>query len=531
MKLADKALLVAALGMAFALPVFAQEDSSDLFADMSSDTAEAAAPAAAAPVAAPAETSFTLGLQGSHEFGYHMPAYSKSTFDYDSEMKSPYFSNEFDLSVQDKDVKFVSNWQVDALPLVASSDGESNGSWDKQVRARALENYVSWSPKGFKFSTGYQIFSWGVADKKNPTDNLNPRDYTVGVNADKIPVLAADAIWYPNDAVSVEGVFLPAAQKSDYPIDFAGSVDTNATTLSTLVSASLSAKYSTTFTVASEKSTYDSLELKPSNSIYGGKVNYRSSAFDASLSYLYDIDPLYTPVVTVTNTATYGRSVSIELKRERIHRIGLDAKTTVGKFGIWTEAAYDITESSGSDDYANRRSKLDYVVGTDVNFGPNDVGYINFQYIGTWIPGYDDSFYADLNAGKITDLSEIYQRALVESLGLDTEGLLQGCTTNLKYELADGAFTPQLTAVFAMPFNYDDTETKRYCSLALNPELDIKPVDSFHIKLGADLAYAWIKPAGKDLQLDTSTDKIGVYTPSNNVYIKILYKWNYDLKK
>ena len=131
-------------------------------------------------------------------------------------MKSPYFSNEFDLSVQDKDLKFVSNWNVNLRPLDTDSNGEY-GTWDKQVRARALENYVSWSPKGFKFSTGYQIFSWGVADKKNPTDNLNPRDYTVGVNADKIPVLAADAIWYPNDAVSVEGVFLPAAQKSDLP--------------------------------------------------------------------------------------------------------------------------------------------------------------------------------------------------------------------------------------------------------------------------------------------------------------------------
>ena len=242
-------------------------------------------------------------------------------------------------------------------------------------------------------------------------------------------------------------------------------------------------------------------------------------------------------MVTVVNKTTSAYTmaptyeVSVALKRERIHRIGLDAKTTVGKFGIWTEAAYDITESSGSDDYANRRSKLDYVVGTDFNFGPNDVGYLNFQYIGTWIPGYDDSFYADLNAGKITDLAEVYERALVESLGLDTEGLLQGCTANLKYELADATFTPQLTAVFAVPFIYDDTEAKRYCSFALNPELDIKPVDSFHIKLGADLAYALVKPAGEDLQLDTSTDKIGVYTPSNNVYIKILYKWSYDLKK
>ena len=48
MKLADKALLIAALGMAFALPAFAQEDSSDLFAEAAADATSASAEAPAA---------------------------------------------------------------------------------------------------------------------------------------------------------------------------------------------------------------------------------------------------------------------------------------------------------------------------------------------------------------------------------------------------------------------------------------------------------------------------------------------------
>jgi hypothetical protein len=542
MKLARKALLAAAIGLAMAVPALADDDSSALFADAAEPSAAPAA-APASTEAAPSGSEFTLGLQGSHEFGYHFPAYDNDSRNYDSVMKAPYFSNEFDITVQDKELKLVSNWNATLRPLDTDSTneyGSYDGSWDRLAKAKALENYVSWSPKGWKFSAGYQIFSWGVADKRNPTDNLNPRDYSVGVNADKIPVLAADAIWYPTDSFSVEGVFLPAAQDSVYPIDWAAQTDAGNTQISSALSYALSEKYlhsASGITVKPEATTYSDPAFKPANSIVGTKLSYHSAAFDASLSYLYDIDPLYTPVVSVSyNASKLPTSATVSLERERIHRFGGDFKTTLGKYGLWTEVCYSLTRNSGSSDYEYRRSKLDYVIGGDVNYGPNDTIYTNLQYIGAWIPGYDDSFYEDYLAGKITDPAEAYQRALLEGLGLDTEGLLQGVTTNFKWELLNGELTPQLTAVYAVPFNYDKKtasgeDYKRYGALALNPELDIKPVDSFHIKIGADLAYAWYKVGDGDVKLDTSTDKIGVYSPSNNVYMKILYKWNYDLKK
>jgi len=414
-------------------------------------------------------------------------------------------------------------------PLASDASGEY-GAWDERTRARPLENYLSWSPSGFRLAVGYQNFSWGVADKYNPTDNLNPRDFTVGVNADKIPVLAADAVWYPSDAVSVEGVFVPTAQKSIYPVDFEGEVMTGAAPLASGLAAKLSYLYGTSIAV-NNAAAYDPLELEPENAIAGGKINYRSSAFDASLSYLYDVDPLYTPSISFGLSGTTD-TASIVLKRERIHRFGLDAKTTLGKFGLWTEAAYNHTQNDGSSsDYAHRRSSLNYVIGADVSFGPNDSGYVNFQCIGTWIPGYDDGFYKDLAAGAITDPQALYERALVDSLGLETEGLRQGATIDLKYDIGNGAVTPQLTAVYTKPFLYDGTNETRYGNLALNPEVDIMPVDSFHVKVGADLAYAWVKPEGGSVRLDTTADQVGIYTTSNNVYIKILYKWNYDLKK
>ena len=410
-----------------------------------------------------------------------------------------------------------------------------------------LENYVSWAPEGWKFSAGYQNFFWGVADKKNPTDNLNPRDYTVGINPDKIPVLSADAIWYPSDHLSLEGVFLPVAQDSIYPADLVGRAGEGFAELAAGYSAEYASKYSALKAlgyggISSEDLGAESIALYPENSIAGGKLSFHSAALDASVSYLYDLDPLYTPVVneatsTYLGAYTVPTNLTISFERERVQRFGLDAKTTVGEFGIWTEACYSLTKNTGaSDDYEYRRSQLDYVLGADFNFGKNDSGYVNLQYFGTWIPGYDDTFYEDSLAGKITDPALAIERALTESMGLDTEGLLQGATVDVKYELANGVFTPQLTAVVAVPFDYDEMNelgqsVKRYCSVALNPELDVQPIDSFHIYVGANLAYAWRKVGGGDVELDTSTDKIGVYTADNNVYIKFLYKWNYDLKK
>jgi hypothetical protein len=541
MKIASKAILAAAAALLAAFPATAQNDSTELF-DAGSGAATAAAPAAASPAAA--DSSFELGLAGCHEFGYRLPAYNSESFDYGSVMKDPYFSNELDLGVQDGDLKIVSDWRVELDPL-------AGGSWESLTASKPLESYVSWAPEGWKLSAGYQDFSWGVADRKNPTDNLNPRDYTVGVDPDKIPVLSADLTWYPMDKLSVEGVFLPVAQSSAYPVDLVGAAEAGFEALASMYSAKYAASYAALGALGYAGIGHQALgaedpALEPENSIGGGKLSYHSAALDASFSYLYDIDPLYTPVVAETeNTYDLGAlgsytvptGLSVSFERERIQRFGLDAKTTVGKLGLWTEACYSLTKSSGaSDDYAYRRSKLDYVLGADFSFGAHDSGYANLQYFGTWIPGYDDSFYEDLAAGRVADPAVAVERALTESMGLDTEGLLQGATFDLKYELADGAFTPQLTGVVAVPFEYDEMnaagqEVRRYCSVALNPEIDIRPADSFHILIGADLAYAWCRVGDQAVTTDVSTDKIGVYTPENDVYLKFLYKWNYGLKK
>jgi hypothetical protein len=533
MKLTNKALLIAALGVAIAAPAFSQDDSSALFADQSAESAAPAAETSAAAQSAASGSDFMLRLSGDHEFDYHFPVYS-SPYNYDGQMTSPAFTNDLGVELQDGQIKLISHWALDLSPEYSSSSSEY-GVAGNDTLLKPLENYISWNPSAFKLAFGYQVFSWGVADKVNPTDNLNPRDSTVGWNADKIPVLAADANWYATDNFSVEAVFLPYKQTSIYPVDFADEITSSQLTEFFVTS-------------SGSKVDYSSLAYDPGSAVAGGKLNYHSSSVDFSLSYLYDIDAFYTPEITTTLTPKGYDISSISLDRRRIQRIGADAKTTIGKFGLWFEGCYSLTDNSGSDDYSVRNSNLAYVLGCDTNYGPNDSYYADIQYIGTWIPNYDSSStssYTSFLYGAKTNplavysqltsqsyMQEFYERQTVNSLGLESEGLIQGVTLNLKWEFLDGLLTPQVTAVYTVPFLYDTTSATRYGDLALNPEIDLKPVDSFHIKLGADLAYAWVKNQGSDsVSLDTTTDKIGSYTPFNNVYLTVLYKWNYDLKK
>ena len=524
-------LAAAALALALAPAAFAEDSLEDMFAAAAADASAAQQPASKDATAAPAAADgLQVKLSGTHEFDYRYPAYwSDGNEAYDGTLKEPAFRNDVGVELDEGKVKVVSRWELDASPsLYDRSDPDS--SWQGSVLLRANENYISWSPASFKLTAGYQIFAWGVADKRNPTDNLNPRDYTTSAtDPAKIPVLAGDAVWYPSDKLSLEGVFLPFKPDSIYNED-------TKSVISDELDGALS-PFGQTPSVS-----YDSSPYKPKDFVAGTKLSFHSDA-DFSLSYLYDMDQYYTPEIETTLEPLGGGysaylPSSVSLERKRIHRIGGDAKTTVGKYGLWLEAAYDITENSGSDDYSVRKSRLEYTLGGDFNYGPNDTYYVNLQYIGTWIPGYDKGYGSDydnatykFNPAYMNNesyMQEFWERSMVNQAGFDTEGLLQGLTWNLKWDLRNALFTPQITGCYLVPFLYDDTNETRYGSLALNPELDVKPMDSFHIKLGADLYYSWYKPDGGSVKLDTTSTALGTYTPFNDIYLKVVYKWNRD---
>jgi len=519
-------LLILAAGPAFAQDAKptadAKADNTEASADKDTDTdSDAGATTDAATTG-----NYELKLSGKHTVGLHQPVPAYTDFNnYNGNIKQPKSANELGAEIKSGEIKLVTDWFVD----ITTSAGKTT------LTPRTGENAIYWNPQGFKFGLGYQYYTWGVADKKNPTDNLNARDYTTGIDADKIPALSLSAVWYPADFVSIQGVYKPAAEESIYDQDFQGTTQKGLNSYYGLVKLLTSGAVTQSGTATINEPANDTADF-----VAGGRAAFTLSGVDFSLSYLYDLDQFYSPVITMSNSSAGYYPSSVSLERRRIHRLGADFKTTIEKFGLWAESALNLTEDINCTDDAIRNPSVAYTVGGDVNFGPNDRYYLNLQYIGEVVFNYDASIGSDYVGGspsktKLTDqayMKRFFERNMTQKLGTQTEGLTQGITTNLKLPLDDASVVnPTLTAAYVMPFNYDDTTAWRYGSLVLNPQIDIAPFDAFHIYLGSDLYYAWIQPRNGNLTLDTTGDRVGSYTNANNVYLKVEYSWNYLLKK
>lgn len=410
------------------------------------------------------------------------------------------------------------------------------------------ETALYYSPGAFRLGIGLQEFSWGVADARNPTDTLNARDYRIGGDSPRKVNPAVALAVYPADWVSLEAVYEPWKEASDFPKDFRASTQAELdASRAKLVSQGLGAL----LTGYTPKVTAEQTVRDLSRPVYGGRANFYLPGIDLSLSYLYDTDTFYTPVVSLDTVAipagvlyagapavTWYLPENVDLVLKRIHRLGVNAKTTVDRFGLWFEGAYNITEDHEGTNDAIRNDKLAWTTGLDFSFGPSGAYYANLQYVGEFNLGYDAATLKDYpsDPNALTELtSREYMlkrtyRSMVQSIGSDSEALMNTATVSLKFPLADSLVTPTLSGAVLVPVGYDDTAQTRIASAFLKPEIDVMPADGVHLLLGADLAYGWVKKAGSsEVTLDTSTDKLGVYTPQNNVYIKVQYKWSGSL--
>lgn len=427
---------------------------------------------------APGPASLNLSLSATHDAQIAAPVGAESwATGFSGAMKQPQIENDVQLEADQGPVKAVFSTEI-----VNSATGTT---------VQFQENYVAWSPDNFRLAVGYQIFAWGTADGANPTDNLNPRDYTSvsGQKIRKLPVLAGAATWYPTETVSVEAVFVPETGTSKFPSD----------PVAGLVAQGLTASA-------------QGPDGSPGQAVAGGRVNYRSSAFDASISYLYDLDAYDTPEV--------ASNFDVTLVRKRVHRLGADFKTTLGGLGFWAEGCYTLTGNTDSGNWTERLSQWQHTVGMDFSFGPEDAGYADIQYNATWVPGYDAS--ADTYAQS--DVRFLEKSLLYSIEGVDSEWL-HTLLVNTHYSFASDTLVPSLSLSYSLPVHYDDSTEVHYGSLLVKPEVEIVPVDAFHVTFGAVLAWSWVKVGQAGITLDTS-DSVGVYTPQNNVFLAVKYQWN-----
>jgi len=489
--------------------IFSEENYKDLFKDIPDSFLAEDLSADKPKENKTSNMDFKISLTGAHAFEFHIPVI-KDNMNFDGYIKSPKIKNEFGIEAGFKNLLLVSHWQFD---IILNEWGDIK----KFLEMLPMENYVSWSPWKFRFAIGFQNFNWGVSDKINPTDNVNIKDIRHPYDFRKTPVFSVSASFFPFDFMSMEVLYIPFYLQL------------------------------TTDTVTAQiEDAYPNANVSVKSSInpelfgIGGKLNFFFRYADFSFSYLTQIDPYFSLNLDFEKKSAgsdwYYSISKAELINRRLHHFGTDLKTTAGIFGIWTELCYSFAQDDFLMEYYNiRNHQFKYTLGFDFNYGPNSDFYFNFQYFGNINPFYYADFYKDYKNGDF-DLNkdesyykEFYYRKLTDPLALIREGFLQGVSLKMKWPVLSSLFTPSIDAVYTVPVIYDTNREIRYGTLYVNPEIDIMPLDSFHILVGSDLFFSWHKLDGK-VSIDEE-NLTGFNYKNNNIYLVVKYKWGIDFKK
>ncbi len=498
-------------------------------------------------------------------------------------IRSPKIRNLFGVDINSGDFKFVSHWNGD---LIMGYNNMTN-----LVELYADENTIAWNPSGMRLSVGNQVFAWGKADGLNPTAIFNRFDYRNPADIKKLPNPSFLFTAYPASWISVDAVYMPFKQESLYPYNAADKIPQEFFNKHIVNNFKLNI---TSFNMAtgdmgitSASSTVDSVMSKDirfeedtdlKKPVVALRANLFTGPVDVSIMYAYDIDQFYSPVIeleeynplpdsikdnavntAVNNAVSNGiipndpaliaqlesslssninqsaqRISSISMERIRIHRLGLDFKTAAGPVGLWGEACYSIGERPAGSEISIRNPQLDWTIGFDLSYGPDDAWYINMQYTGTYVFAYDSAFFTDYpngmpdtsQAGNAAYMKEYYYRAFTQQLGNQFEGLTHGFVTRSQWPLFNESVIPSLTLSYFLPVNYDEKEETRFGRGSVMPEIQWRISDDLSVSVGASFFYAVIKDNNGTVRIDRN-DPLGMFYDDSTAYVRLSYAWNF----
>ena len=292
---------------------------------------------------------------------------------------------------------------------------------------------------------GYQYFSWGAADRISPIDILNPRDLRLSPRRqEKLSVLGAQFAWQPISWFGLEAVYLPFYRDNQINMR------------------------------AALQSPLERLQITKPLKFLGGALDFRkpslggrlrfylpgqNASINFGLSYLYAPDSALTPKIGLqrkevsvprAGQVPYFGADELELEREQLHHWGFDVRFAFPSWSLWLESAFSLNPNWEKGSYAARSPKLESVAGIDVQYGPQQRFYANFQYGLRWLPDFRQSLgYRSTAAPGIGSLPfelgkgqgyyrNYYLYQLNDALAGYNEGLLQRFVLNL-----DFPFEPQ----------------------------------------------------------------------------------------
>ncbi len=248
---------------------------------------------------------------------------------------------------------------VAELQVQADDDTYATGipdSLDDDDRRRPIlttgDFYIALAIDWFEVRAGYQIFSWGTGDLLNPTNNINPIDFSDAFDSRRIPVMAA-AITLDFDFISLEGVVVPTFTRSRLP----------------LRNRRFDALRNSALPVLNPEDPAEEAE----NAQVAARVIGHFGGVDLSLSGYRGFSDLPSARLVVIQQPI--QALVVDPVYERIHVAGADFATTLGIFGaegklgeflggiqIHGEAAHVFNESKFGDDF------FQYVVGINYQF-------------------------------------------------------------------------------------------------------------------------------------------------------------------
>ena len=331
--------------------------------------------------------------------------------------------------------------QPDPMSLVASGNGRLKGALDMK------EAWIDFALGDADLRVGKQLFSWGLADGNNPTDNLNARHVGTRLvstlDEQKMGALAANVVYnLPGNLGSVQGVFLPISVASDVP----------SMAMDMTVVAPPTTQRVVLYEDKAPDISFENMEGGLRALLYAGNLSFSASW----LSYL-DRYPDYKvinsgsfPNFTTTLTPFHGR----------VNQFGLDAAWLTGGFDLRTEWAFTLTGDTNGKDPAVRnsslsgvvqatRSFLDGALSTSLAWAPRLVighmrpsGYATQgdRYLADMLAGYNGQAYAFEQMGSVRIagklLNETVQPEALFLASLEARDFL--ATASLAYNLADG---------------------------------------------------------------------------------------------
>jgi hypothetical protein len=248
---------------------------------------------------------------------------------------------------------------VAELQVQADDDTYATGipdSLDDDDRRRPIlttgDFYIALAIDWFEVRAGYQIFSWGTGDLLNPTNNINPIDFSDAFDSRRIPVMAA-AITLDFDFISLEAVAVPTFTRSRLPLR--------------------NRRFDALRNSALPVLNPEDPEEEPENAQVAARAIAHVGGIDLSISGYRGFSDLPSARLVVIQQPI--QALVVDPVYERIHVAGFDFATTLGIFGIegglgeflggiqvHGEAAHVFNESKFGDDF------LQYVVGINYQF-------------------------------------------------------------------------------------------------------------------------------------------------------------------